>query len=61
MAQHLRILATLAEDPDLVLSTDMASITIYSLSFRGSNALRWPPQALHACDAFIYVQVNTHA
>jgi hypothetical protein len=57
MAQQLRALATVAEDPGSIPSTHLVAHNIYNSSFKGSDALFWPLRALdthvHASKAFI--------
>jgi hypothetical protein len=49
MAQRLRTLSALPEDPDSISSTDMAVYSqLCNSSPRGSGALFWPLEALHA-------------
>ena len=62
MAQRVRALAVLGEDPGSVLSTHMVIHSLCDTSFRESNALSWHPRAssMHG-GAQIYQQTNGYA
>lgn len=51
MTQHLRVLAALAGDPNLVPSTEMAALDFNS---RVSVTLFWPPKAPRMYVVHIY-------
>jgi hypothetical protein len=67
MAQQLRALAALAWDlgqsPASTLRLTTATVTTVTAcnsSLMRVKALFWPLWLLHACDAYTYIQKNTH-
>ena len=61
MAQQLRALAALPEDPGSIPSTHTQLSAIYDSSSRRPSALFWYCWVLQAYDTQTYVGQNTHA
>ena len=60
MAQGLKALVALLENPDWVPSTHMATHNYPYSSTRGPDAFLWLPLVLNAVNVHIYVHANTH-
>lgn len=62
MAQRVRVLDVLEEDPGSVLSTHMVIHSLCDTSFRESNALSWHPRAssMHGGHRYTSKQMVMH-
>lgn len=58
--QQRRAFSALAEDRVQLPTPVWLFTTTYNSSSWGSDALSWPPRALHACGAQVYMQAKTH-
>ena len=58
MARQLGALTVLLEDLGWIPGTSQKLTTVCNSSSRGSDALFWPPWALHTCGAQTYIQAG---
>lgn len=58
MAERLRELADLSEDPDLILSTHMVTHNHWNFTSKGSDVLFWTPRVPGTCVVQRYIHAG---